>query len=61
MIKLKKNLSDQKRIYYHHVEICFKSCITAIMNTTYFCTKTDNGKLRKKNLEIFFNDIMFQE
>lgn len=62
MIKLKKNLSDQRRIYYHHVKICFKSCIRAIINTTYFCAKPDNRKLRgEKNLDIFFNEIIFQK
>lgn len=48
MIKPKKNLSDQRRMYYHQTEICFKSCITAKINTTHFCTKTDNGNIREK-------------
>lgn len=47
MIKPKKNLSDGRKMYYYHTEICFKSYITAIVNTAHYCMKKDNGKISR--------------
>lgn len=60
MIKPKKNLSDQRRMYYHHTEICFKSCITAKINTTHFCTKADNGNERGEKREFSLIRLYFR-